>query len=573
MSGLGLISVLPPQTLVAMALHAAGFIAALNQKKIPTPLVLLQLMTWVLMLHGFNALVAPEPVFGVAWRHAGITDYIIQNGALDPSIDAYFSWPGFFGLSALATRIAALASPVQLIAWSPPFFNFLYLAPLALIYKSASSDKRTVWLALWLFYTTNWIGQDYFSPQAFAYFAYLLVLGILLKWFVSDQRIPQGRLRRRIGPGRRTFGRPPATDLIDLGDSLTNQTRAQRFLAAAVLIVVFAATVASHQLTPFALLVSAALLATPRLITLRSLPVLMAVMVGVWISYMAVTFLAGHAEMVFKPLGLKESAAVNVQGRLQGSSEHVVVVYTRLAMAAIVWLLAAVGALRGRRHLHRYLACLALTVAPFPLLVLQPYGGEMLLRVYLLSLPFCALFLAALLTTPRSGATLGAPRVLVAILVIAVLTGGFLVSRYGNQTIDVFTPQEVEGVSQLYRLAPKGSLLLAGDGNLPWKYRDYGGYEYKTLDEYRLDFGSKDRLAGSVASIMDARSGSQAFLIVTRSQRETVKLLGVRPPSKGPVDIADGDQWLTHLETALQSSPEFDVLFQNRDSTIFTLRG
>ena len=572
MSGLGLVSVLSPESLVAMGLSAAGFYVALNQRRLVTALLALQLATWVVMLHGINSLVAPEPVFGVAWRHAGITDYIVRNRVLDPNIDAYFSWPGFFGLSALVTKAAALASPVALIRWSPVFFNLLYLAPLALIFKAATSDKRTVWLALWFFYTMNWIGQDYFSPQALAYFAYLLVLGVLLKWFVPSGAPSLPRLRRRARAGKHTMQRSPPVELKGDEAGELEEGRSGRALAAAAVVLVFASTVTSHQLTPFALVLAASLLAGTRLIALRALPVLMAVMVGVWISYMTTTFLAGHLDMVFKPLGLQESAAVNVQGRLQGSPEHVVVVYGRLATAAAVWLLAVLGAWRSRQRTSRFLACLALAIAPFPLLVLQPYGGEMLLRVYLLSLPFCALFLAGLFVGPRPASALGTARSCCALLVTLLLITGFLVSRYGNQTIDFFTREEVEAVSQLYRIAPPGSLLVAGEGNLPWKYRDYGGYEYRTLEEYDLEFSSEHELARSVARTLETAGVRVGYLIVTRSQKETVRLLGVPAPSKTYAAGSDGTPWLTYLESVLQSSPEFEVVFENRDATIFSLR-
>ena len=76
-------------------------------------------------------------------------------------------------------------------------------------------------------------------------------------------------------------------------------------MAAAILIVVFAAIVPSHQLMPFPLLSGVALLVVARQVTLRGLPTLMAVLIGTWISYMTCTFLAGYLGLVFDPLVLK----------------------------------------------------------------------------------------------------------------------------------------------------------------------------------------------------------------------------------------------------------------------------
>lgn len=562
MTGVGLISVLPPQTFVALMLYVAGFMIALYQPKIVAPLLLLQLGTWIFMLHGINSLVVTEPVFSVAWRHAGITDYIIRHRSVDPNLDAYFSWPGFFGLSALVTEAAALPGPVALIRWAPPFFNLLYLAPLAVIFKSATSDKRTLWLGLWFFYTTNWISQDYFSPQAFAYFAYLVVLGILLKWF-------------------RTKKAESSAAPVELGHPEDQEDRApeassgyERVLAATVLVLAFAAIVPSHQLTPFALLMGVALLVLFRQVTLRGLPTLMAVLIGTWISYMTVTFLAGHLGLVFDPLGLRESAAVNVERRLQGSPEHLVVVYARVAMTATVWSLAALGAMRVRRMFKGYVAYLILVAAPFPLLLLQPYGGEMLLRLYLLVLPFCSLFVAGLFASRSSKLRPTAAKACLAALLSFFLLAGFLLARYGNETIDRFTSEEIEAVSELYEVASTGSLLLAADANLPWKYKHYGDYEYKTLDEYNLGFSSAEALQRSVAEILERADGPAGFFIVTKGQKEAVTLLRLpAPTNERELGFSTQRRWLVDLEETLKGSPSFVTVYNNTDASIFTLAG
>jgi hypothetical protein len=562
MSGVGLISVLPPQTFIALMLYVAGFMNALYQPKIVAPLLLLQLGTWIFMLHGINSLVITEPVFSVAWRHAGITDYIIRHRSVDPNLDAYFSWPGFFGLSALVTKVAALPSPVALIRWAPPFFNLLYLAPLAVIFKSATSDKRTLWLGLWFFYTTNWISQDYFSPQAFAYFAYLVVLGILLKWFRTK--------KAESSPAPVELGHPEDPEVRAPEAS----TGYERVLAATVLILAFAAIVPSHQLTPFALLLGVALLVLFRQVTLRGLPTLMAVLIGTWISYMTVTFLAGHLGLVFDPLGLRESAAVNVERRLQGSPEHLVVVYARVAMTAVVWSLAALGAMRVRRRFKSYFAYLILVAAPFPLLLLQPYGGEMLLRLYLLVLPFCSLFVAGLFASRSSNSPPSAAKACLAALLSFFLLAGFLLARYGNETIDRLTSEEIEAVSELYEVAPTGSLLLAADANLPWKYKHYGDYEYKTLDEYNLGFASAEVLQRSVAEILKRAEGPAGFFIVTKGQKEAVTLLGLPAPTNDrELGFSSQRRWLVDLEETLKGSPSFVTVYNNTDASIFTLAG
>src|SRR6266487_849605 len=106
---------------------------------------------------------------------------IMRTGSVDPGLDAYFNWPGFFVLSAFVTQIIGYHDILPLAAWAPVFFNLIYLGPLYMIYTSATTDKRLVWLGPWFFYLTNWIGQDYFSPQGFNFFLYLVIIATLLK--------------------------------------------------------------------------------------------------------------------------------------------------------------------------------------------------------------------------------------------------------------------------------------------------------------------------------------------------------------------------------------------------------
>ncbi len=287
---------------------------------------------------------------------------------------------------------------------------------------------------------------------------------------------------------------------------------------------------------------------------------------------MTVSFLAGHLGLVFDPLGLKESAVVNVQGRLQGSGEHLFVVQVRLAMAALVWVLAGLGAVRVRRNFGRVFAYLILAAAPFPLMLLQSYGGEMLLRIYLLILPFCALFMAGLVTGGSSESSPTAARACLAALLTFVLVSGFMFSRYGNQTIDYFTSEEVAAVSHLYEMAPTGSLLLAADANLPWKHKHYGSYEYRTLDKYRLSFSSETALAESLARILESGDGPEAFFILTRSQKEAVRLLGLPAPAhETRLGFSNQRSWLVDLEKTLKASTRFETVLENPDATIFEL--
>src|SRR5205823_719802 len=108
------------------------------------------------------------------------------------------------------------------------------------------------------------------------------------------------------------------------------------------------------------------------------------------------------------------------------------------------------------------------------------YGGEMLLRVYLFSLPFMACYAAQALAPPHGGwrDLRGAATVAV---VAALLLGGFLYTRYGNDATTIFTPREAQAAQRLYQIAPRGSLLVAASTNVAWRQQNYADYNFQLL--------------------------------------------------------------------------------------------
>jgi hypothetical protein len=559
---LGLASVLPLPVLAAPVMATAGFVWTLSQRPLRRSMLLLHVVALVVMLYGMNAMVEPVPGPNIVWRHAGIADHIARTGAIDPTIDAYFNWPGFFTLTAFLSAAAGLGSIASMAAWAPVFFNLFYLGPLLLLFRRATSDWRLVWLAVWLFYVTNWVHQDYLAPQALSYFLYLLILGILVGWFGTDRPVVRFAPARVLLRRPRSSARPGVVQSLSLNALRPQEGRFQRAGLMVIVIVLFAAAVPSHQLTPFAILAGVTALVVFGRCSARGLPWLMAVMLAAWITFLSAGYLAGHLSELSGNVGqVGTIAAANVGDRLRGSAGHQFVVQIRLAVTALLWGLAVLGWLRRRRHGQDDMTVTLLAVAPFPFLVLQPYGGELLLRVYFFALPFVA-FLAAGLFLPVKGAAASWRAAGAIGLAVVVLLGGFVFARYGNERIEHFTAEELAAVRHLYEVAPRGSLLLAATPDLPWKFQDYASYQYRTVGSLKSSPRSDNGdLVKPVLGIMRQHQRPGAYFIITRSHRADAEARGILPPES-----------LDRLEQALRRSPTVQLVYANQDAKIYALR-
>ena len=489
MDDTGLISVLPYSLIFALILLQMSFGLAISQRPLSQPLVLLHIVALIFMIYGITAIVQEVPRFAIGWKLAGIIDYIIQTGTVDGKIDAFFNWPTIFVLMAFVTELTGVDSAVSFMAWAPVFFNLLYLGPLWMIFRSATLDKRLIFLGLWFFYLANWIGQDYLSPQAFNYFFYMVILAIILTWLRGEawqSGALLATLRCRSTYLDRTAGWIEKR-VAGYEKPVTPSTPTQRAALVVLLVLLCMIMVSGHQLTPFATLGAISALVIFNRCTVLTLPILLGVLIATWVMFMATPYLSGHIHHVAAPVGsVGTNIDANLTERFRGSPGHIFVNYMRSGMSLFVWGLAFLGGLRRFRNGYRDRSLLVVAMSPFPLLLLQAYGGELLLRIYLYSVPFMVFFAAALFfPAPYAGHRLLSQVALYSISVLLII--GFFITRYGNERMTYFTAGEVAAVRYLYEHAEPGSQLIAATGTLPWRFQDYRSYKYTTVPAIARD--------------------------------------------------------------------------------------
>lgn len=563
MNGLGLVSVLHVSFYVAVGVITVTFLGALVRRQVSDRVLLGLVLVLIFMLFGLTPIIESVPRFAVAWRHVGIAQAILDTGHVNPRIDAYFNWPGFFILVAALARAAGFHNALPLTSWSPIYFNVAYLVPLLVIARSLTASRRLVWLSVWLFYLGNWIGQDYFSPQGFTFFLYLVVVAILLRYFVPQPEDPTMKrpfLLRVLGEVRE-----PEPESETVVSAATRPAPRPRMLLACI-VLLFAALVPTHQLTPLAVLFATTAIVIVAARSLVWLPALMAVLLGAWYATGARTYLHGHMGTILGSVGqLGTVFSKNVANRVGGDFGHRIVADLTILAGAAMWGLALMGALRLMRRDSRYRTGVVLALAPLPLLPAQTYGGEMLLRVELFALPFTAFFAAAALVGDDDEIRLHSRRTAAIGGVLLVLAGLFLFARYGNERMDHFTPNETAAVARLYALAKPGSTLVAGTGNLPWKYTQYEHHRYRYVVDMPHWSATAKATRHPWAVLEDVRqamvsSRKRAYLIIGRSEEYEVDQLGYGRPGS-----------LNQFEEAVAASPYFKTVYRNPDATIFTL--
>lgn len=555
LTDIGVVSVLPFWSYLAFIPIVVAFVLVLCGQRPSTWLLAAIVVILILMLYGAVPFVEGEPRFSPSWRHLGIIDYVTRHGGVDATIDAYHNWPGMFILVSAVAGALGMTDLNGLALWAPVWLNLIYLPPLYLLLSSLTSDRRAVWLGIWLFYLMDWIGQDYFSPQGLGVFFFLTAMAVILRWFAAPDAGLRGgaaverpaRISRLPRPLRSAWDRLLERDPIR-ADTLSPSRRAGLM---ALFLVLFGFTITAHQLTPFFAVSGIGVLVLLARLRWPSLPVLMSVMIAAWVAFVAVAFLIGHFQNVAGYVGtLSDSLSVNLIGRLQGSPGHEFVVYLRLGFSVVVWLLAGIGILRRMRAGRWDVTAVALAAAPFPLFAVQAYGGEMLLRIYLFSLPFMALLIAFAMLPRRSDQTSRWLGMVVVVLSLA-LVGPFLVTRYGNERIESFTRGEVAAVKQLYQIAPAGSMLVGVVGDVPWKNVRYEEYRYRPAgdDSYYYDLDA-------MFLAMSTYNGP-VYLIVTRTQAAYVEMiLG-----------ASKAEW-TDFEQQLFATGWFHIISETPDATI-----
>ncbi|CAM5701797.1 hypothetical protein [Streptomyces aurantiogriseus] len=517
MGDYGLLDRLPTAYYLSLLVLTAGFVLSLRRAGTAPWWPAAHCAALLFALKAPPAVLYDAVRYPWASKHDAVVNTLLANGELRPNaalsgnMSAYDQWPGFFTLNAGLVRAFGVESAAAYANWAPIVVGLLMMPVLVLIYRTFCDDWRLVWTAVWIFQLANWVGQDYFAPQALAYLLHLTVLAVVLRHFVRPGSA--GRLRDRTFLDHAAATVPPPT------------TNKQRAVCVVILAPLIAAINATHQLTPVMLCVGLLALNLTRRYRNYGLLVVAGLLMLTWDLTMGRPLFVETLSTLKESIGeLTQNSRAGYAGQLTGPGPE-------LAGTANVLMVLAVAALAGtavvlRRRLTRSaLPLLLVSAAPVPLFAVNDYGGEMLFRVYLFALPGAAFFAAAALVPAVAGAHRSRAKALwrraaafVLPAVLLVLLAGFLPSYYGKEKMYYTPPEETALVTRALDKAPDGSLILATTGSFPQALHRYDRIEHWFFAEQELPENEK-MLKDPAGYLADGiPPGTRAYVILTRTQ-------------------------------------------------------
>ncbi len=226
---------------IGVALLIVGFAAELSRAHRHLWILVLYVLAIVIVIDATVPLLFHTPEYWWVYKHIGVAQSLQLHGRVTLPNEIYQEWPTFFSALAAISSLSG-ASPLRFATWASLFFELSYCVVLLAIFKSMTRDSRVPILAVLLFEcVVSWVGEDYLSPQAFAYLLWLGMMLVVLRWLTgwAPHQVSSRRLARLRGLLLRGFEYRPAP------------SRSTSFAAVAAVMTLFFVIVSSHQLTPY----------------------------------------------------------------------------------------------------------------------------------------------------------------------------------------------------------------------------------------------------------------------------------------------------------------------------------
>lgn len=467
-------------------------------------------------------LITEVPIYAWTYKHIGLVDYIIRNRDLAPTaVDIYNLWPGFFTAMAWFSSVSGL-DPVHIAHWFGPVVHVLMAVLTGALARGLGLSMRAALIAAMLVELLNWVGQDYFAPQASGLVMAIACLALL----AHSKQYP---------------------------------------IAGYVSAAVFVVLVPTHQLTPVWLCACAVALAVFRQIRPGWLPLLYGAVV---LAYLLPRLDQISHYGIFTGSNPLTNSNTNVPTR--GSDGRVFTMLVDRSLSAAIWLLALASVVIIWRRVGMPWAASIMAFSSMMLLAGQSYGGEAIFRVFLYSLPGCAVLIATVAVGVFDMSGLRRRLMMAAVWMVSVVAiVASMQGYFGGWSYVTMTRTQLEQGRWLLARDPAGATItvMAPAG---WPERPTADYVGHVLADSGYDqplVFLKDSLSTGFPTDRDmdrldllARSGGKPLYLVLPRQTATYsEYFGLF--RNGAVDL---------LIEKLSARPQWIRVIDDEDTVVFS---
>lgn len=512
---------------------------------------------WLVLLHLAPQLAHAHVRFSIVYIHLGFIRLIDTTHTGNILLDARFAWPGFFGafLAALPPMSMGVLETVMRL-WPAMITGASSTMVAALARRSYPTQPLIGTMSSLVFILLSWTGQDYFSPQSVGFFFYLSIIIV----------VESGPLRAR---GAWSSVAPILSRFATAGGDRPEARSTPTFVA--LLVLSFAAVV-SHPLAPFFICAGLAMLGLyGRRVAWRLLLVVLVAYV-VWFAVAAQPWWATQInDMIHQFASVANVGTAGTERGAIGTPAHNLVLKVRSAIGLSVFVATfVVGVVMGTdrfRHLRPTLPLAPLAGIPVVAAAVQSYGGEMIIRVFLFTLPMASILFARTLLSIRRPAI---PVVIPA--AVLALVPAFMLARFGNEAFEMVTETDWQAVEVLYENVTPRTLLVTDNSFMPWGDRDR---EF-LVHRYSVAQPTDAWLRGLRAEAqLEVHVGDyRGFNELTAEQVKADKILVLMTPSESAwLHYVEGEppDSLDAIGRWMSVQPGVTVLYQHDGAWVFEL--
>lgn len=506
MGDFGLIHSLSPFYWMALLMLLGSFLLALKgqNKKIYFTIIL----TLIIFLFLTPAIIEETARFRSSYKVHGYEDYINRNGHIDSQVIWYHNWPGVFLFTSMLSMIINVNNDFFFM-YFPFIIQIIYFFPIHTFLRSLLNDDKKVWIGIWIFYILNFINQDYMSPQAFAYLFFLILLSII----------------------------------VQIGKMGKDKDYNNNISLKLVAIILFSSLVFIHMMTSMVILLvlffSALSSNSNSKKDLYKFTIISITIFTFWTIYGAYNYLSLHLfEYITKSFDMDLMFSQNIQQRVSGSPAHLIISKLMVFTTLISIIFAVIGIIISYYKKDKISLInkkmLVIVAAICILSLVSPYGGEMVVRVFLFILPLLSFFISQIFVTKKK---------VILILFLAVMTPLFIITHYGNEKYDYVSKAEFTSYNFFYDKIDSAN-IVGGYPSYAYKFPE----RYNYLDFKDMEWDGKEYIS---------KTGQNYNIMISRGDKVQYEM------------FYDNTTFVSDIEQNLKNSENYITVYSSGDLVLY----